>query len=66
MDSEDASQLQEYLLATGDAAETRLRLLDQIFGPATRELLTKVGLSSDGGVGKVAQVESGKIAEQAG
>lgn len=53
MDSEDASQLQEYLLATGDAAETRLRLLDQIFGPATRELLTKVGLSKGWRVAEV-------------
>jgi len=34
-----------YLLATGEAAATRLRLLDQIFGPATRELLTKAGLT---------------------
>ena len=41
----EAPHRQEYLLATGEAAATRLRLLDGIFGPATRELLTKAGLA---------------------
>jgi SAM-dependent methyltransferase len=36
----------DYVLATGSAAATRLDLLDQIFGPASRELLTRVSLSS--------------------
>jgi predicted O-methyltransferase YrrM len=34
----------EYVLATGQRAAERLRLLDQIAGPGTRELLTKLGL----------------------
>lgn len=33
-----------YVLATGEAASIRLRLLDQIFGPATRWLLNSLGL----------------------
>jgi len=33
-----------YVLATGEAASIRLRLLDQIFGPATRSLLNSLGL----------------------
>jgi SAM-dependent methyltransferase len=36
----------DYVLATGDAAAIRLRLLDDIFGPATRELLTHIGLTA--------------------
>ena len=32
------------MLATGDTAIIRLRLLDEIFGPATREFLTTIGL----------------------
>ena len=35
---------EEYMLATGDAAIARLRLLDEIFGPATREFLMAIGL----------------------
>lgn len=35
---------QDYVLATGKAAIDRLQLLDQIFGAATRDLLTEVGL----------------------
>ena len=35
---------EEYMLATGDAAIVRLRLLDEIFGPATREFMTTIGL----------------------
>ena len=38
---------EEYILATGDAAIFRLRLLDEIFGPATREFLTTIGLRRD-------------------
>lgn len=45
MDSRGASKGKGYLLATGEAAATRLRLLDQVFGPATRELLIKAGLA---------------------
>jgi SAM-dependent methyltransferase len=33
------------MLATGDAAAVRLRLLDEIFGPGTREFLTTGGIS---------------------
>jgi SAM-dependent methyltransferase len=60
---------EEYMLATGDAAVVRLRLLDEIFGPGTREFLTSVGLRSGWrvadigcGVGLVASW----IAEQVG
>lgn len=35
----------KYLYAAGEAAAARLRLLDRIFNPATRELLTRVGLT---------------------
>jgi len=35
---------EEYMLATGDAAVVRLRLLDEIFGPGTREFLTTIGI----------------------
>ena len=38
------SSRKEYILATGDSAIVRLRLLDEIFGPATREFLTTIGL----------------------
>jgi SAM-dependent methyltransferase len=34
------------MLATGDAAVVRLRLLDEIFGPGTREFLKTTGLHS--------------------
>lgn len=40
------SSEQRYALATGDAAATRLELLDQIFGPASRTLLERAGLAS--------------------
>ena len=60
---------EEYMLATGEAAASRLQLLDQIFGPATRELLTSIGLRRGWrvadigcGVGLVAS----RIAEQVG
>jgi ubiquinone/menaquinone biosynthesis C-methylase UbiE len=33
-----------YVLATGSSAVSRLRLLDEIFGPYSRELLKRVGL----------------------
>lgn len=33
-----------YILATGDRAVDRLKLLDEIFGPSTRELLRNAGL----------------------
>src|SRR5262245_14738792 len=39
-----SSSGEEYMLATGDAAVVRLRLLDEIFGPATREFLATIGL----------------------
>ena len=39
-----ASPREEYMLATGKAAIGRLRLLDEIFGPATREFLMTIGL----------------------
>jgi len=35
-----------YILATGEKAVSRLDLLERIFGPATRELLSAAGLSS--------------------
>jgi ubiquinone/menaquinone biosynthesis C-methylase UbiE len=43
----------EYLLATGEAAAARLRLLDEIFGPATRELLNNIGLAEGWNVAEV-------------
>jgi len=42
--SRKSSSGEEYMLATGDAAIVRLRLLDEIFGPGTREFLTTVRL----------------------
>jgi len=42
--SPQTSSAEEYILATGDAAAVRLRLLDEIFGPGTREFLTAIGL----------------------
>lgn len=44
---------QSYVLATGEAAAARLRLLDEIFGPATRELLTDLGLAEGWNVAEV-------------
>jgi len=41
-----ASHDKEYLLATGAKVVNRLRLLDQIFGPASRQLLIRAGLPS--------------------
>lgn len=38
------NQTSKYVLATGAAATPRLRLLNDIFGPASRELLIKAGL----------------------
>ncbi len=35
----------KYLFAAGEAAAARLRLLDRIFNPTTRELLTRAGLA---------------------
>lgn len=35
----------DYMLATGSEAAHRLRLLDEIFGPGTRELLDRAGLA---------------------
>src|SRR5215472_13715855 len=35
-----------YMLATGEKAISRLGLLERIFGPATRHLLSTAGLSS--------------------
>ena len=35
-----------YIFAAGEAAAERLRLLDRIFNPTTRELLTNVGLDT--------------------
>jgi ubiquinone/menaquinone biosynthesis C-methylase UbiE len=35
----------KYLYAAGEAAAARLRLLDRIFNPSTRELLTSAGLA---------------------
>jgi SAM-dependent methyltransferase len=34
-----------YSLAVGDRAATRLQLLDEVYGPGTRQLLTRAGLS---------------------
>lgn len=45
-----------YMLATGEDAANRLLLLDKIFGPATRKLLTTAGLSSEM---KVAEIGCG-------
>lgn len=36
----------DYMLATGEAAVSRLELLDAIFGPHSRELLEKAGLAN--------------------
>src|SRR5205807_1436266 len=33
-----------YVLATGDAGAERLRILERIYGPGTRELLLRAGL----------------------
>jgi len=44
---------QSYMFPTGEAAAARLRLLDEIFGPATRELLTSVGLAEGWNVAEV-------------
>ena len=35
----------EYILATGEAAASRLEMLEEIFGPHSRQLLVKAGLS---------------------
>lgn len=43
---EVASHSKEYVLATGARAADRLRLLDQIFGPASRRVLITAGLVS--------------------
>jgi SAM-dependent methyltransferase len=43
---ETTSRSKDYVLATGASAVDRLYLLDQIFGPASRQLLTNLGLSS--------------------
>jgi SAM-dependent methyltransferase len=40
------SRSHDYVLAAGTRAVDRLRLLDQIFGPASRQLLTRIGLPS--------------------
>lgn len=40
------SRSKEYVLATGAKAVDRLHLLDQIFGPASRQLLIRAGLPS--------------------
>ena len=34
----------EYVLATGDAAANRLRILHNVYGPGTRELLVRAGI----------------------
>src|SRR6476659_9605416 len=34
----------EYVLATGDAAANRLRILHNIYGPGARELLIRAGI----------------------
>jgi ubiquinone/menaquinone biosynthesis C-methylase UbiE len=47
--SQDAS----YVLATGASAVDRLQLLDQIFGPASRVLLSNAGLSSASSVAEI-------------
>jgi predicted O-methyltransferase YrrM len=44
--SSNSSASKEYVLATGPKAVHRLHLLDRIFGPESRRLLTNVGLSS--------------------
>jgi ubiquinone/menaquinone biosynthesis C-methylase UbiE len=36
-----------YVLTTGDAAADRLRLLDQVYGPTTREKLLQAGLCAE-------------------
>jgi 2-polyprenyl-3-methyl-5-hydroxy-6-metoxy-1,4-benzoquinol methylase len=43
---ETTSRSKDYVLATGARAVDRLYLLDQIFGPASRQLLGNLGLSS--------------------
>jgi 2-polyprenyl-3-methyl-5-hydroxy-6-metoxy-1,4-benzoquinol methylase len=60
---------QDYILATGASAVPRLRLLNEIFGPASRQLLLRAGLRQGC---RVAEVGCGTglmalwIAEQAG
>lgn len=41
------SKPNEYVLKVGSQAADRLRILDEIYGPYTREFLTKIGLSSN-------------------
>lgn len=47
------SQGASYVLATGAGAVDRLQLLDQIFGPASRVLLSNAGLSSASSVAEM-------------
>ena len=35
----------DYILATGEAAASRLEMLEEIFGPHSRQLLEKAGLA---------------------
>ena len=52
-----SSSDEEYMLATGDAAIARLRLLDEIFGPfgpSTRESLMAIGLHAGWRVADIA------------
>ena len=39
-------RLDDYALATGDGGAPRLRMVDQVYGPGTRRLLTRAGLAS--------------------
>ena len=50
------SRSKEYVLATGAKAVDRLHLLDQIFGPASRQLLIRAGLP---GARRVAEIGCG-------
>ena len=43
----------DYILGTGPRAVPRLRLLDEIFGAGSRELLTKIGVKSACGVAEI-------------
>lgn len=48
-----ASRSKKYVLATGAKAVDRLHLLDQIFGPASRQLLIRAGLPSTRSVAEI-------------
>lgn len=69
MNRDEPESAKDYVLATGTRAIERLRLLDEIFGPASRRLLMNLGVST---VSRVAELGCGTglmsmwMAKQAG